>query len=284
MGTCMCRMIWKYLSCDELVMSVIYLCEDDKEQLNYLNKVLEKYLQINNIDAQIISVRDNPKDTLSDVSKREDYRPLFFIDVEFQGYDMDGFDLAVELKRQNPDCFVVFLTSWDDLAYKVFEYGLEVLDYIVKKPGYYLSPRLCREWEDRFKRIFEKIAMELDQSDQDILIIENGSRISKIRKTEIIFIQTIKGSHYVEIYLPDKRIIIRQPFKEIKDQLDERFISVNRACVVQIDKICELDKKNRFLKLEGNYTVEISYREMKYVHSIFQEYCRKYNLDKEIGK
>ena len=267
-----------------MVMSVIYLCEDDKEQLNYLNKVLEKYLQINNIDAQIVSVRDNPKDTLSDVSKREDYRPLFFIDVEFQGYDMDGFDLAVELKRQNPDCFVVFLTSWDDLAYKVFEYGLEVLDYIVKKPGYYLSPRLCKEWEDRFKRIFEKIAMELDQSDQDILIIENGSRISKIRKTEIIFIQTIKGSHYVEIYLPDKRIIIRQPFKEIKDQLDERFISVNRACVVQIDKICELDKKNRFLKLEGNYTVEISYREMKYVHSIFQEYCRKYNLDKEIGK
>ena len=46
---------------------------------------------------------------------------------------MNGLELARKLREKNSDDYLVFITSKDDLAYKVFEYQLDVLDYIMKK-------------------------------------------------------------------------------------------------------------------------------------------------------
>ena len=48
---------------------------------------------------------------------------------------MNGLELARKLREKNSDDYLVFITSKDDLAYKVFEYQLDVLDYIMKKPN-----------------------------------------------------------------------------------------------------------------------------------------------------
>ena len=106
----------------------IYLCEDELSQLNYFKKVIESFLKENHIQAEIVSARNNPLFTINDFIKNEENTALFFLDVELNGYTMDGFGLARKLKKQDRDIYIVFLTSQEDLAFRAFEYKLEPLD------------------------------------------------------------------------------------------------------------------------------------------------------------
>ena len=45
---------------------------------------------------------------------------------------------------------------------------------------------------------------------------------------------------------------------------------VNKSCIVRKDKIKEVDRKNRYVKLENDFQIEVSYREMKNVLDMFQ--------------
>ena len=148
----------------------IYLCEDELSQLNYFKKVIESFLKENHIQAEIVSARNNPLFTINDFIKNEENTALFFLDVELNGYTMDGFGLARKLKKQDRDIYIVFLTSQEDLAFRAFEYKLEPLDYIIKKPEYFLSDRMGNEMKVRMENIFGKIELMKEKKQNSISI------------------------------------------------------------------------------------------------------------------
>ena len=114
-------------------MIQIYICEDEKIQLEFWKRIIEDYIKSAKIMAEIVSARQNPQDILNDIEQCDNSQRLFFIDIQMPEYDMNGLELARKLREKNSDDYLVFITAKDDLAYKVFEYQLDVLDYIVKK-------------------------------------------------------------------------------------------------------------------------------------------------------
>ena len=239
----------------------IYLCEDELSQLNYFKKVIESFLKENHIQAEIVSARNNPLFTINDFIKNEENTALFFLDVELNGYTMDGFGLARKLKKQDRDIYIVFLTSQEDLAFRAFEYKLEPLDYIIKKPEYFLSDRMGNEMKVRMENIFGKIEL-MKEKKQNSISISAGSRVLEVNKDDILFIQAVKGSHQIEIYLSYKKLTLRQSLKNISEMLDEAFIFISKSCIVQKQKIREIDKKGRKIFLECGYELEVPYREI----------------------
>ena len=118
--------------------------------------------------AEIVSARQNPQDILNDIEQCDNSQRLFFIDIQMPEYDMNGLELARKLREKNSDDYLVFITSKDDLAYKVFEYQLDVLDYIMKKPKYYLENADMAPLTERLKRIFYKINQDQKETEQKI--------------------------------------------------------------------------------------------------------------------
>lgn len=261
----------------------IYLCEDEEIQLLYFKKILEEYLAAAHIDARIVSARMNPDQTLKDVREIGSDLALFLIDVELSGCSMNGFGLARELKKLNREYYLVYLTSHEELAYKVFEYELGVLDYIVKDPRYFLlikhtdetaSGRLCcseavnSRLRSRLNGIFERIEKQTRQQKRETIVIECGSRLVEVIIEDIIFIQAIKGKHHIEICTACQMMNVRQSLKEIYETLNEDFLYINKSCIVQKHMIREIDKKNRLATLKGGYQMEISYRNIKGIANI----------------
>ena len=159
---------------------------------------------------------------------------------------------------------MVFITAKDNLAYKVFEYQLDVLDFIVKKPKYYLKNIDPAPIIERLNRIFYKIEQNQNIETKPKIQIDSGSRRFEIIIEDIIYVQAIKGTHLLEINIACKKIQVRQTLKEIFEKINsEKFIFVNKSCIVQRNMILEIDKKNRRLNLYGGYQVEMSVREMK---------------------
>lgn len=57
----------------------------------------------------------------------------------------------------------------------------------------------------------------------------------------------------------------------MSDLLDESFVYISKSCIVQKEKIKEIDKKERIVSLEGGYELEVSYREIKNLCDLFQD-------------
>ena len=94
----------------------------------------------------------------------------------------------------------MFITSKDDLAYKVFEYQLDVLDYIMKKPKKcYLKMQIWSSTE-HLKPIFYKINQDQKETEQKKIQLGSGSRKYNIAIEDIIYVQAVKGTHLVEKY------------------------------------------------------------------------------------
>lgn len=220
----------------------IYLCEDDVSQLKYLADLIQKYVAEQHLEAAVVSARDNPNDTLIDV-ENNNYNPsLFFLDVELKGYSMNGFELCRKLKEQNEKFFFVFLTSKNELAYKVFEYELNVLDYVIKEPKYFLDETLHVDLKERLDRIFQKIE-QITNETKDVIWVECGSRKVEIEVDSIIYIQSVKGTHQLEIVTYNRRIMVHNSLEHIKEMLKDKIIEVNKSCLVMEKKIKEIDRK-----------------------------------------
>ena len=134
----------------------VYLCEDEEMQLDFIRCMLETGIAERKIDAKIISARKNPRDTLLDAKSRRNEKSLFVIDIQLNDFSMNGIDLARELKEISDEFHFVFLTSEWTLAYKIFEYQLGVLDYIVKDPSMFIDKKMELQVMERFERIFKK--------------------------------------------------------------------------------------------------------------------------------
>ena len=216
--------------------------------------------------AEIVSARQNPQDILNDIEQCDNSQRLFFIDIQMPEYDMNGLELARKLREKNSNDYLVFITAKDDLAYKVFEYQLDVLDYIVKKPKYYLKNADMALLTERLNRIFYKINQDQKETEQKKIQLGSGSRKYNIAIEDIIYVQAVKGTHLVEINIACKKIQVRQTLKEIAEQIDMgEFLFVNKSCIVQKRMILSVDKKNRRVNLTGGYQVEVAVRETKKV-------------------
>lgn len=246
-------------------MIAVYLCEDEENQLLRFKKIIEQYILREHIDAGIVSARINPGQTLEDVKERGDAQAVFFIDVELRGYSMNGFELARKLKRLKEEYYFVYLTSHEELAYKVFEYELGVLDYIVKSPRIFLEDGISDSLKARLDSIFGKVEKLSGKENKETLVFECGSRLVEIVMSDIIYIQAVKGKHQVEVYTRCQMMNIRQSLKNIYEKLNDDFIYINKSCIVQKNMIREIDRKNRTVTLRGGYGLEIAIREMKNV-------------------
>lgn len=240
----------------------VYLCEDEKIQLLHLEKMIDTYLQTTQKNARLILACQNPEELLNDFSARDQNPSLFFIDVQLETSSMDGFMLARELKQRSPLCHLVFLTYREELAWQTFEFELEVLDYIIKRPEFFLSDTVPDSLSRRLEHIFEKIESHLAylEADTKCIQIECGSKIIDLDTSAILFIQTVKSKHQTEIFTSRQRLTTRMPLNTLYDMLSPDFIYISRSCIVRRDKILEVDRKNRFLTLEGGHKLELSYR------------------------
>lgn len=244
-------------------MIQIYLCEDQEKQLFYFEKIIEKYIVDKHKDAKVVSVRKNPQHILDDVNKYGKNPALFFIDIQLDGYSMDGFELARELRKNMEDSHIVFLTSCEELAYKAFEYELDIIDYIVKQPQDFLIGEMSTRIEQRIDKIFRKIEKSRKEDVRFSIRVECGSRIKEIVIEDIVMVQAIKSSHMIDVYTVSRKIKIKETLKNMSERLGEDFIYVNKSCIVQKKKIQEIDKKNHYALMAGGLQAEISYRKMR---------------------
>ena len=108
----------------------IYICEDNKKQLSLFTGYIRDAVLIENLDMQIVLASSDPDEILEGM-KASSNMGVFFLDIDLKSR-INGLTLAQEIRKLQPRCFIIFITSHSEMGFLTFQYKVEPLDFIIK--------------------------------------------------------------------------------------------------------------------------------------------------------
>lgn len=235
-------------------MIPVYICEDEINQLAYLEKVIQNEIDINELDMSIAGTASSPYQLLFQISRDTPINAVYFLDIELK-CDMDGFQLALEIRQKDPRAFIIFITTHDEMLRQTFEYRVEPLDYILKD-----APDFRQRIILSLHSVLKIYHLPVNPS-MDTLPVVSGKRTVILRRNDIYFVESILQSHKVAIHTSREVIETISTLKDIGGKLDDRFFQCHQAYIVNCSHVVSLNRKDYTVLFENNLTCPCSTRQ-----------------------
>ena len=221
----------------------IYLCDDEESVRRQIQTALERKILIENYDMKVVCSAATAQELLT--AAEDEKRGIYFLDVELRDGSWDGFRLGMELRRRDPHCTLVYVTSYGDLAWRTFQYHLEAFDYIVKEPSQ-IGPSASRCLEEIHLRL---LAERRDPA--ETFTLRTGETVRHVPIRDILFFETAFRPHHVFLHTSNSRMDFLGNLNGLELQFGNRFIRAHRAYLVAADKIERVDLKHNRLWVGG---------------------------------
>ena len=221
----------------------IYLCDDDDAARHQIQTALEWKIFVENYDMQVACSAANARELLA--ASENEKRGIYFLDVELEDPEWDGFRLGRELRRRDPHCTLVYITSYGDLAWRTFQYHLEAFDYIVKERSQ-IGPSVSQCLSEIHTRLLHE-----RQDPAEMFTLRTEETVRHVPLRDILFFETASISHHVLLHTPNSRMNFLGSLNELELQLGNRFIRTHRSYLVAADKIDTVDLKHNKLWAGG---------------------------------
>ena len=225
------------------------ICDDEKIFLEELSNKIIECLEKQNIDMNIKVCNSGKK--LLNICKTLSVDAIF-LDIDIP--EMNGFQIAKNVRKLYPDCMIIFCSSHNELVYESFEY----------EPFWFL----CKsDYERKLDSVLEKVKKSKKE-----FVIKFKEKIIKVRYQEIFYVEVEK--HKIRLHLEKEILEYRGNLSDIEKQFVEMgFVKINSGCIVNIEHIFKIQDSELILK-NGTLLV-ISRSNKKNVKTIFFDYLGK---------
>lgn len=251
-------------------MLSVFICEDDKIQLEYFRKFIDDAITIADYDMQITLVTTNPNDIIEYV-KNNEVHGLYYIDVKLD-CGMNGFELVEYIREYDQRAFVVFITAEEKNSYLSLEYLCEPLDYIIKNyhpdGKFEMRKRIGRSLRIAHDRsILKERKMDIDK---DNLVISVGGKKAHVDMSDVVWIEKNKDNpNKVVLQGCNNQREFIGTLKEVLDQLDDRFMQIGKSYIINKDRIKNYNIRQKLISLKDNtqdgvaVTLQVSHEAME---------------------
>ena len=233
-----------------------FVCEDNQNQRDKLTKIIENIILIENYDIDLGLSTSDPYELIDNI-KGTSNTGIYFLDVDLH-CDINGIQLAEKIRKYDPRCFIIFITTHAEMSYLTFVYKVEAMDYIIKDNYNNIRQRIS----ECINNALNKYSIKSSEL-QKIFSIKVEDKIINIDYNDILFFETSSTIHKVVLHSLNRQVEFYSKMKEVSNSLDERFIRCHNSFIINKDKIKELDKKNRIAYMINGEKCLISTRGIK---------------------
>lgn len=234
----------------------IFICEDNKKQLDLFTTYISNLILIEGFDMKIVQATSDPHQLLKEILTAEN-TGLFFLDIDLRS-DMNGLTLAQRIRQIQPRCFIVFITSHSEMSFLTFQYKAEALDFIVKDSAEHIKSKIYECLLD----VNSKYTSSNNNVTRTFTINQNDKRIV-IDYNDIIFFETSNNIHKIILHARKRVIEFTGQLKDIEQQLDYRFYRCHTSYIINKDNITDIDFKELLVHMNNGETCPVSVRKKK---------------------
>lgn len=226
-------------------MLSVYICEDNPFHLEQMKEAIENCIAINELDIVISGTFYDPKLCLSEIASKKTIHGIYFLDIDLKS-DINGIELAAELRKMDPRAFIVFITTHEEMSFVTFQYKVEALDFIIKDT----ADSLYKSISDCLHNIVSK-QTALSPNETDKVHFSVHSKDYFICRNDIYYLDTTNDHKYT-VHHSSGFFETRGTLNDIFPKLGSSFFKCHRCCIVNIQHITRLDTANGCIWLDNN--------------------------------
>ncbi len=208
------------------------VCDDEKEGLQWITNIISKW---QSLTGEKLSVDTFSKggELLKALKNDSVIYDMILLDIRLG--NMDGVEIARQIRSINEQVLVLFVTNYMDQIFEAFK--VNAFRYIMKE-------RL----ELEFNEVMEDVKQELSKREQYFTYCVKG-KIIKLYYHEIIYFES--KLKYVEIHLQNETICFRGKLNEVMEELNKgAFVRCHQSFLVNVEQIKGIEN-NRLLLNTG---------------------------------
>lgn len=223
-------------------MLKVFICEDDKKQLDRFNKYVENIIFSEDLDMDISLVTNDPYDILHFL-KDNSVNGLYILDVDLKT-SINGIELAEKIRKYDPRGFIVFITTHCEMSHLTFKYRVEAMDYIIKDDYKEVKNRI----KECLLNAYSKYT-SLNNNVQKIFTVEIEGRTISIEHDSILFFETSHTPHKIILHAKSRRVEFYSKLKDIEKELDDDFCRCHESFIVNKNNIEKINKTKRIISM-----------------------------------
>lgn len=239
-------------------MLPIYICEDNKFELNIISDIVKEYVDFNfDSDQPDIYEFSNPNEMLR-FFKKQVRTGIYLLDYRLDK-NMNGVQLASEIRKEDPLGFIIFITTYSECAALQFKYQVGALTYIRKNADNF-KQNICKAINCAYSRY--DMYINANPNTDRILKIMSGGKYYKFYIDDITHICSSNDKqHYVNIHTKHDNYLLHCSLSYIAEQLpDNTLFKCGRSMLINLNYVDAFDKKKRIVYLGKNNKLEIPRR------------------------
>ena len=237
----------------------VAVCDDNKVFLEMLVRMVKEKLEEYNVANRITDYMSGT--VFLEHHKKEPF-DIVFLDIIMP--DMDGFEVAKEIRKISAKTYIIFVTTERSLVYDVFDF--EAFDFVPKDSFELL--------EGKHNRVINRLSEHLSAYMKICLDISLGEK-KVIAPCEIVWVQS-KGNYVDYVLITGEKLHIRGTIDSVLKILSPRlFVRIHNRNIVNMMHIIRIDYPNNEVIMRDSQRISIS---RKYKNELDMMYI-KFNKD-----
>lgn len=235
-------------------MIEIVICEDNQELLNLYQVMIQNEIDRNRTGDRILLATNNPQKVIDINDEVNNTFRMYLLDIEFSNSPVKGIELAKLIRKNDRIAKIIFISSHSDKVKLTVTSQVEAFDYIDKVDG---IPNANQKIVDDYRKVCQYFN-EYAASEIGMFEYHYGFDTHEVRKEDIEYFETIKGTKKVSMHTKDKIVNFESNLKLIHQEIPDLF-QLNRSILINTNAISSIDKENNKLIFISNNYLDISY-------------------------
>lgn len=230
----------------------IAVVEDEIEQYEYVKKLLAEWSEQCGECISVTHVTCGEEFLIN--YNQPDSFDVLFLDVYMK--QMNGMELAKEIRKYDRDVQIVFLTGVSDYVFEGYEIGAV---------RYLLKPLT----QDKMGETMEVCLERLEKKNDDYISFKYQGEVIRLRRSDIYFVEVY--GHYLRMVTKTDTYEWKDSLQSMRSKLDERrFVEANRSCIVNLEYVSRITREE--CVLESGIGIHVSKGAYKGLNEAFMRF------------
>ena len=221
----------------------IYILEDDLMQQTRISDIIRELVSEGTFSVRKLEVFSKPHKLLSSINEKGNHQ-VFLLDIDIDGNRKKGLEVASEIRQQDANAVIIFVTTHSEFAPISFKYKVSAVDFIEKTVS-----------NVEFKQQLKQTLTIVNQKIGDV------SRI-QVPMRDIYYFATAATPHKVMLITKTERLEFYANLGDITS-VNKILFSCHRSFLVNLDNIARIDKTQLMIYFENGDSCPVSRLKMK---------------------